>query len=122
MTAAGGSLDRATMTLGAVSVASAAFLFARDEFEFVRVRGGSVVVALALGSLAIVAGRLASRTLTLAAGAGFLAAAAVLLALMTQGDGGFLDGNGSTFSLWLGLGVGLVLLGLAHDQPETATP
>lgn len=120
MTAAERSLDRATTTLGAAAVASAVFVFARGDINFIRIRGGSLVVVLALGLLAIVAGRLASRTLTLVAGAGFLASAAVLLALMTQGDGGFLDGDGSTFSFWLGLGVGLLLIGLAHDQPRTS--
>ncbi len=121
MTAAEGSLDRATTALGAVAVASAVFVFARGDFNFIRVRGGALVVVLALGLLAIVAGRLASRTLTLLAGAGFLASATVLLALMTQGDGGFLDGDGSTLSFFLGLGIGLLLLGLAHDQPGTST-
>ena len=98
MTAAGGSLDRATTTLGAVAVASAVFVFARGDINFIRVRGGSLVVVLALGLLAIVAGRLASRTLTFVAVAGFLAIAAVLLALMTQGCGGVLEGAGSIFS------------------------
>ncbi|MEO6144857.1 MAG: hypothetical protein ABIP19_12845 [Dermatophilaceae bacterium] len=122
MTAAGRSLDRATTTLGAVSVASAAFVFARGDLNFIRVRDGSVAVVLALGLLAIVAGRLASRTLTLAAGAGFLASAlVVLLALMTRGDTAFLDVDGSTLSFCLGLGIGLLLLGLAHDQQRTST-
>ena len=121
MTAAGRSLDRATTTLGAVAVASAVFVFVRGDFSFVRVRGDSVGVVMALGLLAIVAGRRASRTLTLAAGAGFLASAAVvLLALVTRGESAFLDVDGSTLSFCVGLGVGLLLLGLAHDQPRTS--
>jgi hypothetical protein len=34
----------------------------------------------------------------------------LLVLLGLKGNGGFLDGSGSTFSLWLGLGVGLVVL------------
>lgn len=121
MTVARGSLDRGAAALGWLSVASAAFVLLRGDFEFIRVRGGSVVVAVGLGAVAVAAGRLASRALMLAAGAGFLAAAAVLLVLLSQGDGGFLDGNGSTFSFWLGLGAGLLLLAQAHDDSRPAT-
>jgi len=123
VTAAGRSLDRASTTLGAVAVASAVFVVVRGDFSFIRVRGDTVAMVLALGLLAIVAGRRASRALTLAAGAGFLASAAVvLLALVTRGESAFLDVDGSTLSFCVGLGVGLLLLGLAHDQPRTSTP
>jgi hypothetical protein len=68
----------------------------------------------------VVAGWLGNRILMLVCGTGFLVAAAVLLALLgTRGNGGFLDGNGSTFALWLGLGVGLVTLGAT---PRDDTP
>lgn len=106
--------DRAAVALGAASLLSVVFAFVDGEFEFVRVRGGAIVVAVVLGLLACAAGWLANRVLVLAAGAGFLAAAAVLLALLgLNGNGGFLDGSGSTFALWLGLGAGLLVLGLA---------
>jgi hypothetical protein len=111
--------DRAAIVLGAASVLSAVFAGASGTFEFVRVRGGGVAVAVVLGLLACAAGWLANRVLTLAAGAGFLVAAAVLLVLLgSTGNGGFLDGNASTFSLWLGLGVGLVVLGLTPREPN----
>jgi hypothetical protein len=44
---------------------------------------------------------------------GFLVAGAVQLVLLAGGSSGFLGGNASTFSLWLGLGVGLIAVGLA---------
>jgi hypothetical protein len=97
--------------LGVVSVASALFVFVRGDFDFVRMRSGATVVAVVVGLLAVVAGWLGSRLLTIAAGAVFLLAAAVLLVLLgLNGNGGLLDGSGSTVSLWLGLGVGLVAL------------
>jgi hypothetical protein len=112
MTARNG-LDRAAVALGAASVFSAVFALVEGDFEFVRVRGGAIAVAVVFGLLACAAGWLGNRVLVLASGAGFLAAAAVLLVLLgVNGNGGFLDGSGSTFSLWLGLGSGLALLGL----------
>jgi hypothetical protein len=110
------ALDRAALALGAVSLASAVFVVVRGDFQFVRMRGGGVVVALVLGVLAVAAGWLASRRLTLVAGIGFVAAAGTQVALLTGGDGGFLDGNGSTLSLWLGLGAGLMVLGLTPRE------
>jgi hypothetical protein len=105
--------------LGAVSLVSVVFVFVRGDFEFVKVRAAGAVVALGLGLLAVAAGWLASRTVALAAGVGFLIAAVVQLVLLAGGSGGFLHGNASTFSLWLGLGVGLVALGLA-PRPLTS--
>ncbi|HXD25573.1 MAG TPA: hypothetical protein VN609_06550, partial [Propionibacteriaceae bacterium] len=72
-----------------------------------------------LGLLAVVAGWLDERALMLGAGAGFLIAAAVQLVLLAGGRSGFLGGNASTFSLWLGLGVGLVAVGLAAVPEAT---
>jgi hypothetical protein len=120
------ALDRAAFVLGLVSVISAVFVFASGEVEIVRMQVAGVVVALVLGLLAIAAGWLASRALILAAGAGFLVAAAAQMSLLTGGSSGFLGGNASTFSLWLGLGVGLIAIGMvprpdadAEDIPET---
>jgi hypothetical protein len=58
-------------------------------------------------------------TLLRATGAGFLLAAAVQLALLAGGSGGFFGGNASTFSLWLGLGIGLIAIGLVPRAEET---
>lgn len=113
------ALDRAALVLGVVSIASALFVFASGELEVVRVQVAGVVVALVLGLLAIAAGWLESRTLIFAAGVGFLVAAGVQLGLLARGSGGFLGGNASTFSLWLGFGFGLIAIGMV-PRPEPA--
>jgi hypothetical protein len=112
-------LDRAALVLGAVSIVSVAFAFVQGDLQLVQIRAAGLVVALVLGLLAVVAGRLGERTLILAAGAGFLLAAAVQLGMLAGGGAGLLGGNASTFSLWLGLGVGLIALGMV-PRPETA--
>ena len=68
-----------------------------------------------LGLLAFVAGWLEERALVLAAGIGFLLAAAVQLGLLAGAAAAF-SAVTSTFSLWLGLGVGLIAIGMV---PQT---
>ena len=111
-------LDRAALTLGVVSIVSALFVFVHGTFQLVQIGAAGLVVALVLGLLAVVGAWLDERTLMIAAGLGFLLAAAVQLVLLAGGSSGFLGGNASTFSLWLGLGVGLIAVGLAA-VPET---
>jgi hypothetical protein len=113
------ALDRAALVLGLVSIVSGVFVFVDGTFQLVQIGAVGLVVALVLGLLAVVAGCLDERTLMLAAGAGFLLAAAVQLALLAGGSSGFVGGNASTFSLWLGLGVGLIAIGVVRG-PETA--
>jgi hypothetical protein len=108
---------RATLTLGTVSVLSALFVFVRGTFQFVWLPGAGAGVAVALGVFAGLAGWLGSRLLTLAAGAAFLVAAVVLMVLLVRG--GPLIGNGSAFSLWLGIGVGLIVLGVTDSRAES---
>jgi thiosulfate dehydrogenase [quinone] large subunit len=113
-----GRPDRAVVTLGLVSIVSAAFVFVRGDVEFVQIRSGGVAVALVLGALVCAAGWLANRWLTVTGGIAFLLAAVLQLVLLApRGQGGFLGGDGSTFSLWLGLGAGLLALGLAAGRP-----
>ncbi len=107
------------MVLGAVSIISAAFVFVHGTFQIVQIGGAGLVVALVLGLLAVVAGWFNERTLMLAAGGGFLLAAGVQLGLLAGGSSGLLGGNPSTFSLWLGLGVGLIAIGMGVPRPET---
>jgi hypothetical protein len=111
--------DRAALVLGAVSIISAAFVFVEGDLQLVQIRAAGLVVSLVLGLLAVVAGWMGESTLILAAGAGFLLAAAVQLAMLAGGAAGLLGGNASTFSLWLGLGVGLIAIGMV-PRPETA--
>ena len=108
---------RATLALGVASVASVLFSFVRGPFQFLWLPPVGVAIAVGLGLLACAAGWLGSRTLTLAAGAAFLLAAVVLMVLLLRG--GFLIGNASGFSLWLGLGVGLIVVAL--NAPSRAT-
>jgi len=106
------NLDRAAVALGAASVVSAGFVVVRGDFEFVKVRGWGVAVALVLGVLALVAGWTSRPVLAAVAGAGFLVAAMVQVVVWASGRN-WLGGDGSTISLWLGLGVGLLAAGLA---------
>ena len=106
----GDRLDRAAIVLGVVSIVSAVFVFVP---VFAEIRAAGLVVAVVLGLLAVVGGWLDERTLVIAAGVGFLVAGALQLVLLAGGSSGFLGGNASTFSLWLGLGVGLIAVGLA---------
>ena len=119
------ALDRAAMVLGLVSIISAAFLFVHGTFQLVQIGAVGLVVAIVLGLLAIAAGLLAERTLMIAGGVAFLLAGAAQLALLAGGTSGFLGGNASTFSLWLGLGAGLIAIGsvprpeMAQEMPAT---
>jgi hypothetical protein len=108
---------RATLSLGLASLASALFTFVHGAFQFVWLPSTGAVIALVLGAVTCLAGWLDNRLLTLVCGAAFLAAAVVLMVLLVRG--GFLIGNGSAFSLWLGLGVGLVVLGLSPADRRT---
>jgi hypothetical protein len=105
------SLDRAALALGVVSIVSAVFVFVHGTFQLVQIGAAGLVVALVLGLLAIVAGWLDERILMLAA--------AVQLVQLAGGSSGFLGGNASTFSLWLGLGVGLTAVGVAAVPEAT---
>ena len=116
------ALDRAALVLGLVSIVSGVFVFVDGTFQLVQIGAVGLVVALVLGLLAVVAGCLDERTLMLAAGAGFLLAAAVQLALLAGGSSGFVGGNASTFSLWLGLGVGLIAIGVVRGPEMTDEP
>jgi thiosulfate dehydrogenase [quinone] large subunit len=113
------AVDRAALLLGVVSIGSASFVFVEGNFQLVQIRAAGLVVALVLGLLAVVAGLLKERALVLATGVAFLLAAAVQLWLLARGSSGLLGGNASTFSLWLGLGVGLIALGMVPGHEET---
>jgi hypothetical protein len=113
------SLNRAAIVLGAISIVSVAFMFVPGHYQLIQISIVGLVVALVLGLLAVVAGWLSEPALTLAAGIGFVLAAALQLLALAGGSGGFLGGNASTFSLWLALGVGLIVVGLV-PRPEMA--
>jgi hypothetical protein len=108
-------IDRAALILGVGALACSVFaLFDAVQYRFVRLAGPGLVVLVVLAALAIAGAQLGRRVLVAVAGAGFLAAA-VLQLVQLGGDPNWLRGDGSTFSLFLGVGVGLLVLGLARE-------
>lgn len=108
------SLDRAAMALGAASVASIGLAVAPGRFQIIELRSWSWSMALAvgLGACAVVAGLLGRRSAVAATGALFLMAAVIQVPVWGSSNN-WLGGNGSTASLWLGIGLSLLTLGLA---------
>ncbi|GAA2410329.1 hypothetical protein GCM10010191_18920 [Actinomadura vinacea] len=114
--------DRSVLALGATSLASVLFTFTDGyPWEMAAMPGPAVVVAVVLGLAACAAVALRASIPVIIVGAAFLAAAVVVLLepLLNQK---WIEGTGSTFSLWLGLGVGLVAAGLARRLESTARP
>lgn len=105
-------IRRAALVLGVGAVAAGVFaLFDAVQYRLVRLAGPGLVVLLLLGALAIIASRLADRRVIAGAGAGFLVAAVLQFAQLGRASN-WLQGDGSTVSLFLGLGIGLLILGL----------
>ena len=105
------TLDRTATVLGLASIASLVFIWeGLDEFRFMTITGPAIAVAAVLGALAAAAGLLGIRILALAAGLGFAAAALLQLIATTAGDD-WLGADLSAMSFWLGLAIGLVLVG-----------
>ncbi|WP_443613591.1 Rv1678 family membrane protein [Actinomadura madurae] len=78
-----------------------------------------MIIAAVLGVAAVVAGALGLRNAAVAVGAAFMAAAVVVPVESSLGEK-WIGGTGSTFSLWLGLGVGLMSAGLVRRTAEDA--
>jgi thiosulfate dehydrogenase [quinone] large subunit len=93
--------------LGIASVVSAVSVLASGDVQFVDMTAVSAVVAVLLGLLACLAARMARPPLLLATGALFLLAAVLVLAEMAFGFS-LTGGDATVFSLWLGLGAGLL--------------
>ncbi len=103
---------RATLALGVVGVISPAFaLTTSSNNNFVLVQGLGLVVFPVLGLVAVLGVALAKRLIVILAGAGFALAALVQLAQFGRSPN-WLDGNGSTFSLLMALGIGLLATAL----------
>ncbi len=113
---------RAALTLGAAGIASPVFaLSTSSNNNFVDVDGLALLVFPVLGAVAVLGVMLASRLVVLASGAGFVVAALVQLAQFGRSPN-WLGGNGSTFSLLLALGTGLLVLCLTPNVPSTDDP
>ena len=108
---------RAVLALGAVALASPLFALATSSNNnFVLMRGLGLVVLPLLGLVAVL-GAMASRApIVLLAGAGFLLAAVLQLAQFGRSPN-WLGGNGSTFSLLMALGIGLIVAARAPVPP-----
>jgi hypothetical protein len=110
----GHPLDRATAVLGVAGVVAVVFWpLSGDPWEFTKVGPAAAVITLVLGGVAVAGGRLGRPQLTLVAGAGYLAAALLQLAQAGR-DANWVGGDGSTFSYFLGLGVGLLAVATAR--------
>jgi hypothetical protein len=113
----------AVLALGVASLVSAVFTVpSGDPWELVRMPGRAVAIAVILGLAAIAAGALRSRSAATAVGVAFLVAALVVPVEQTLGEM-WIEGTGSTFALWLGLGAGLVAAGLSprgDDQRQAS--
>lgn len=113
------ALGRAALALGAAGVASPVFaLSTSSNNNFVPVQNLGLVVFPALGMVAILGVALAQRLFVVLAGAGFALAAFVQL-LQFGRSTNWLDGNGSTFSLLMALGIGLLMVGLTPSSPPS---
>ncbi len=110
-------LGRAALALGVAGVISPVFaLSTSSNNNFVLVQNAGLVVLPVLGVVAVLGVALARRLLVILAGAGF--AGAALLQLVQFGRAtNWLDGNGSTFSLLMALGIGLLTVGLTSLIP-----
>jgi len=117
------SIGRAALALGALGMLSPVFaLTTSSNNNFVLMKPAAIFVLPVLGLLTIVGVLLGNRIVILTAGAAF--AAAALLQLVQFGHAtNWLGGNGSTFSLSLALGVGLLTLAaLGPNATHPAEP
>jgi hypothetical protein len=109
--------DVATMAIGLASVASLVSLLLNGDLRFAAMQGAAIGVAVVLGVLAILAGAVMQPRLAAAVGLMFLAAAVLQVILVTLRET-WLGGNTATAALWLGLGIGLLVLGVSR-RPTT---
>ncbi|MGP3685783.1 Rv1678 family membrane protein [Streptomyces sp. IBSNAI002] len=124
MRTARSAIGRTAAGLG-VGAAASCVLAITDgpPWRLVTLGGTGTLVMLVLAAVAVTAGLVESRALTVLAGAGFLAAAVVQLVQIAWTGANLLGGDGSTVALLLGFAVGLLALGLtpAPDDRDTAT-
>lgn len=111
-------LDRAALVLGVATLASSVFAVTTgrgDSVDLVHLRGAGLVVILVLGVVAVLGATLHRPLLVMVPGAGLVVAALLQLAQVGRRPN-LLGGDGSTLSLMGGLGLGLLVVGLAARQ------
>lgn len=108
------TLDRAAWWLALAALPFALFALGGPvTVHLVKVTGPALVVLLVLCALAAAGARTGRGVLIMAAAAGLLLAALVQLAQNGRGTN-WLGGDGSTYAVLLGFGVGLLALGLGR--------
>lgn len=110
----GTGIDRAALALGIAALLSTVFALTPGghlPYDFIQLRGPGLVVVLGAGVLAVAGGLLGMRVVTAVAGGVCLVAAVVQLFQAGRATN-WLEGNGSTLSLLLGLGAGLLVVAL----------
>jgi hypothetical protein len=115
-------LDRAAVVLGVGAAASPLLGIAgQPPLKLIAFGIGAALVALLLGALAVAGGLLSKRALVVLAGAGFAAAAVLLVVTQSLGISNALGGDGSTFGVFLAFAVGLLAVGLAQVPVTEST-
>ena len=107
--------DRAATLLGAAALLGALFVFvagAPAPVDLAHVPGPAAAVMAVLGALGVLGGLVHRVALVIVAGAGLVAAALLQLAQLGR-QSNWLGGDGSTVSLMGGLGLGVLVIGLA---------
>lgn len=112
-------LYRFAAALGLLGLVSPLFgLSSSARTNFVLVQGAGAVVLVLIGGVALAGALLRRGPVLVIAGAAALVAA-VLQLIQFGRSTNWLEGNGSTFSLLLGLGVGLLVCGLTRTEDTT---
>lgn len=113
--------DRAAVALGVGALACSVFAIARGsggKVDFVQLRNAGLIVLLILGAIAVLGGLIGNRFVVIVAGAGF-AVAGVMQLVQWGGPTNWLAGDGTTVSLFGGLGIGLLAVGLTPREASS---
>nr|WP_294694529.1 hypothetical protein [uncultured Friedmanniella sp.] len=114
-----GSMRRGAFALGALAVGSPLFALGRPRFtDFLTMKPAAIIVVPVLGLLVLVGAVTGLRLLVFLAGLGFALSALLQLTQFGRSPN-WLGGDGTTFSLLLGLTVGLLAVSAI---PPTAYP
>lgn len=112
----GAATTRFTIALGVLALVSPVFdLSHSSNTNFVAVHGAGMVTFAVVGLITLLGVITEMRLLVVAAGAVSLAAG-VLQFVQFGRSTNWMEGNGSTAALFLGLALGLLVVGLLHEE------